>query len=59
MQLILLSLLDYTLDFLFSLIICNSTTDVVFASYGVNIFVMKNDYIMFILELSNQDEKWI
>ena len=50
-QLILLFLLDYTLDFLWSLIICNSTTDAVFASYGAYILLMKNGYIMFIMEL--------
>ena len=58
-QLILLFLLDYTLIFLCSLMICNSTTDENFASYSVYFLFIKNDYIMFILELSNQDEKGI
>ena len=38
-QLILLFLLDYTLVFLFSLIICNSTTDEIFALCIGNFFV--------------------
>ena len=58
-QLILLFLLDYTLVFLCSLIICNSTTDEIFALCIVYFLFMKNGYIMFILELSNQDEKGI
>ena len=40
-QLILLSLLDYTLIFLRSLMICNSTTDEIFASYSVYFLFMK------------------
>ena len=54
-----LFLLDYTLVFLCSLMICNSTTDEIFASCIVYFLFMKNGYIMFILELSNQDEKGI
>ena len=57
MQLILLFLMDYTLGFLCPLMICNSTTDAVFASYGVYFLFLKNGYIMFILGLSNLDEK--
>ena len=44
MQLILLFLLDYTLVFLSSLMICNSTTDENFASYSVYFLFMKNGF---------------
>ena len=58
-QLTLLSLLDYTLIFLGSLMICNSTTNEFFASCSVYFLFMKYGYIMFVWELSNQDEKEI
>ena len=58
-QSILLFLMDYTLVFLCSLMICNSTTDEIFASHSVYFLFMKNGHIIFILELSNQNEKGI
>ena len=58
-QWILLFLLDYTLIFLCSLMLWNSITDAVVTSGGMYFLFGNNNEIMFILELSNEDEKGI
>ena len=47
-QLMLLSLRDYTLIFFSSLMICNSTTDEIFASYSV--------YFLFMLYFDSREQ---
>ena len=56
-QLILLFLLNYTLVFFCSLMICNSTTDEILTSHSVYILFMKNSHVLFIFEFSNKNER--
>ena len=58
-QWILLFLLVYILVFLCSLILCNSITDAVVTSSGTYFLFGNNGFIMFILDLSDEDEKGI
>ena len=58
-QWILMFLLDYISVFLCSLMLCNSITAAVVTPGGIYFLFGNNGYIMFILELSNKDEKGI